>query len=153
MTARIAVLVFPGTNSEDETVRLLRDCGARPNSSIGRAVGARPLRGVRASGGFRVRRSGARRRDCRARPHDGFGRRGRGQRKLVLGVCNGAQILFEAGLVPGTAAARRPTAAFTRNGAVSALHLPSRHSSKLVQSAFAVARSRPDSADGTLVPA
>ena len=27
MSARIAVLVFPGTNSEDETLRLLRDCG------------------------------------------------------------------------------------------------------------------------------
>ncbi len=27
MSARIAVPVFPGTNSEDETVRLLRDCG------------------------------------------------------------------------------------------------------------------------------
>ena len=34
MSARIAVPVFPGTNSEDETLRLLRDCGgnaeARP---------------------------------------------------------------------------------------------------------------------------
>ncbi len=27
MSGRIAVAVFPGTNSEDETVRLLRDCG------------------------------------------------------------------------------------------------------------------------------
>jgi phosphoribosylformylglycinamidine synthase len=35
--------------------------------------------------------------------------------KLVLGICNGAQILLEAGLVPGTGAARKPTAAFTRN--------------------------------------
>jgi phosphoribosylformylglycinamidine synthase len=35
--------------------------------------------------------------------------------KLVLGICNGAQILLEAGLVPGTGDVRRPTAAFTRN--------------------------------------
>ncbi len=35
--------------------------------------------------------------------------------KLVLGLCNGAQILLEAGLVPGTGAVRRPTAAFTHN--------------------------------------
>ncbi|MDP9018675.1 MAG: phosphoribosylformylglycinamidine synthase subunit PurQ, partial [Candidatus Eremiobacteraeota bacterium] len=35
--------------------------------------------------------------------------------KLVLGICNGAQIVLEAGLVPGTGALRRPTAAFTRN--------------------------------------
>lgn len=36
--------------------------------------------------------------------------------KLVLGICNGAQILLEAGLVPGTGGLRRPTAAFTKNG-------------------------------------
>jgi phosphoribosylformylglycinamidine synthase subunit PurQ / glutaminase len=36
--------------------------------------------------------------------------------KLVLGICNGAQILLEAGLVPGTGEIRRPTAAFTKNG-------------------------------------
>jgi len=35
--------------------------------------------------------------------------------KLVLGICNGAQILAEAGLVPGTAGVRRPTAAFAPN--------------------------------------
>src|SRR5665213_4269497 len=35
--------------------------------------------------------------------------------KLVLGICNGAQILLEAGLVPGTGPVRKPTAAFTRN--------------------------------------
>jgi phosphoribosylformylglycinamidine synthase I len=35
--------------------------------------------------------------------------------KLVFGICNGAQILLEAGLVPGTGSIRRPTAAFTRN--------------------------------------
>lgn len=38
--------------------------------------------------------------------------------KLVLGICNGAQILLEAGLVPGTGRLRQPTAAFTRNGPV-----------------------------------
>ncbi len=35
--------------------------------------------------------------------------------KLVFGICNGAQILLEAGLVPGTGAVRRPTAAFAKN--------------------------------------
>jgi phosphoribosylformylglycinamidine synthase len=34
---------------------------------------------------------------------------------LVLGICNGAQILVEAGLVPGTGQDRRPTAAFAPN--------------------------------------
>jgi phosphoribosylformylglycinamidine synthase len=35
--------------------------------------------------------------------------------KYVLGICNGAQILLEAGLVPGTGPVRRPTAAFAPN--------------------------------------
>jgi phosphoribosylformylglycinamidine synthase len=35
--------------------------------------------------------------------------------KFIVGICNGAQILLEAGLVPGTGAARRPTAAFIPN--------------------------------------
>ena len=50
---------------------------------------------------------------------------GAGEGKLVLGICNGAQILLEAGLVPGTGAIRRPTAAFTRNGPVA--HFICRH--------------------------
>ena len=43
-----------------------------------------------------------------------------------LGICNGAQILLEAGLVPGTGTVRRPTAAFAQNAPVAALRLPSR---------------------------
>ena len=35
--------------------------------------------------------------------------------KYVLGICNGAQMLAEAGLVPGTGPVRRPTAAFAPN--------------------------------------
>ena len=37
---RIAVLVFPGTNSENETLRLLRDCGDDPgaNATLGPKV-------------------------------------------------------------------------------------------------------------------
>jgi phosphoribosylformylglycinamidine synthase subunit PurQ / glutaminase len=35
--------------------------------------------------------------------------------KLVFGLCNGAQILLEAGLVPGTGSDRKPTAAFAKN--------------------------------------
>ena len=35
--------------------------------------------------------------------------------KLVVGICNGAQVLLEAGLVPGTGPLRRPTAAFAPN--------------------------------------
>ena len=35
--------------------------------------------------------------------------------KPVLGICNGAQVLLESGLVPGTAKVRRPSAAFAPN--------------------------------------
>ncbi len=45
--------------------------------------------------------------------------------KLVFGICNGAQILLEAGLVPGTGPIRKPTAAFARNGPVA--HFVCRH--------------------------
>ncbi|MGH7751097.1 MAG: phosphoribosylformylglycinamidine synthase subunit PurQ, partial [Candidatus Dormibacteria bacterium] len=35
--------------------------------------------------------------------------------KFVIGICNGAQILLETGLVPGTGPPMRPTAAFAPN--------------------------------------
>jgi phosphoribosylformylglycinamidine synthase subunit PurQ / glutaminase len=116
VNARIAVTVFPGTNSEDETVRLLRDCGG--DAELVHWSNAESLASYDAfvlSGGFAYEdriRAGA------IAAHDRImdyviegARRG----KLVLGLCNGAQILLEAGLVPGTRAERRPTAAFAKN--------------------------------------
>jgi phosphoribosylformylglycinamidine synthase subunit PurQ / glutaminase len=117
--ARIAVLVFPGSNSEEETVRLLRDCGGEAQL-VHWSAGA-TLPGYDAyvlPGGFAYEdriRAGA------IAAHDAMMDHviaGAGRGKLVLGVCNGAQILLEAGLVPGTGEIRRPTAAFTRNGPV-----------------------------------
>ncbi len=119
MSARIAVLVFPGTNSEDETLRVLRDCGGDAHlvhwsrSALLPTFDAYVL-----PGGFAYEdriRAGA------IAAHDAMMDHviaGAQQGKLVLGICNGAQILLEAGLVPGTAPIRRPTAAFTRNGPV-----------------------------------
>ncbi len=119
MSRRIAVLVFPGTNSEDETVRLLRDCGGDAQlvhwsrSALLGSFDAYVL-----PGGFAYEdriRAGA------IAAHDEMMDHviaGVSREKLVLGVCNGAQILLEAGLVPGTGEIRRPTAAFTRNGPV-----------------------------------
>ncbi|MBV8067132.1 MAG: phosphoribosylformylglycinamidine synthase I [Candidatus Eremiobacteraeota bacterium] len=116
MNARIAVPVFPGTNSEDETVRLLRDCGG--NAELVHWSLADTLAGYDAyvlSGGFAYEdrvRAGA------IAAHDrimDFVIEGAQQGKLVFGICNGAQILLEAGLVPGTGAVRRPTAAFAKN--------------------------------------
>ncbi len=116
MSARIAVLVFPGTNSEDETVRLLRDCGG--DAQLVHWSEADTLKAYDAyvlSGGFAYEdriRAGA------IAAHDrmmDFVLAAADAGKLVFGICNGAQILLEAGLVPGTGRARRPTAAFTGN--------------------------------------
>lgn len=119
MSRRIAVLVFPGTNSEEETVQLLRDCGG--DAHMVHWAHANMLKQFDAyvlPGGFahedRIR-AGA------IAAHDemmDYVIEGAQNGKLTLGVCNGAQILLEAGLVPGTGEIRRPTAAFTKNGPV-----------------------------------
>ncbi len=116
MSARIAVPIFPGTNSEDETVRLLRDCGG--DAELVHWSAAQRLGEYDAyvlSGGFAYEdriRAGA------IAAHDrimDFVIEGARRGKLVFGICNGAQVLLEAGLVPGTGAQRRPTAAFAKN--------------------------------------
>lgn len=126
MSARIAVPVFPGTNSEEETVRLLRDCGG--NAELVHWSSPELLAGYDAyvlSGGFAYEdrvRAGA------IAAHDrimDYVIDAAGNGKLIFGVCNGAQILLEAGLVPGTAGLRKPTAAFTKNAPVP--HFVCRH--------------------------
>jgi phosphoribosylformylglycinamidine synthase I len=113
---RIAVPVFPGTNSEDETLRLLRDCGGDAELvhwSRSETLGEYDAYVL--SGGFAYEdriRAGA------IAAHDrlmDFVIEGAAAGKLVFGICNGAQILLEAGLVPGTRRARKPTAAFAKN--------------------------------------
>ncbi|MDE2480659.1 MAG: phosphoribosylformylglycinamidine synthase I [bacterium] len=119
MNKRIAVLVFPGTNSEEETLRLLRACGG--DAHLVHWSNAKLLPKFDAyvlPGGFAYEdriRAGA------IAAHDemmDYVIEGAGAGKLVYGICNGAQILLEAGLVPGTGDVRRPSAAFTRNGPV-----------------------------------
>lgn len=123
---RVAVLVFPGTNSEEETLRLLRDCGAHAdlihwsNADVLPHYDAYVL-----PGGFayedRIRAGAIAAHDVMMDHVIDGAQKG----KLTLGICNGAQILLEAGLVPGTGEIRRPTAAFTRNGPVP--HFVNRH--------------------------
>ncbi len=112
----VAVLVFPGTNSEEETVRLLRVYGADARLvhwSCAQTLGEYDAYVL--SGGFayedRIRAGAIAARDAMMDPVIDGARQG----KLVMGICNGAQILLEAGLVPGSGDSRRPTAAFTRN--------------------------------------
>ena len=113
---RIAVLVFPGTNSEDETLRIIRDCGGE--AALVHWSRSKTLRTYDAyvlPGGFahedRIR-AGA------IAAHDAMMETvidAAGNGKLVLGICNGAQILLEAGVIPGTGMKRRATAAFAHN--------------------------------------
>ena len=119
MARRIAVLAFPGTNSEEETLQLLRDCGG--DAHLVHWSRASSLPGYDAfvlPGGFayedRIRAGAIAAHDVVMDHVIDAAAAG----KLVLGICNGAQILLEAGLVPGTGDVRRPTAAFTKNGPV-----------------------------------
>ncbi len=126
MSGKIAVTVFPGTNSEDETLRLLHDCGG--DAELVHWSQASSLAAYDAyliPGGFayedRIRAGAIAAHDRMMDAVIEAARSG----KPVFGVCNGAQILLEAGLVPGTGPIRRPTAAFTRN--VPAPHFLCRH--------------------------
>lgn len=116
MTARVAIPIFPGTNSEEETHRLARATGMDAELvHWSRAGDLGRYDAYILAGGFAYEdriRAGA------IAAHDPIMdavAEGAERGKLVLGICNGAQILLEAGLVPGTGQARTPTAAFTRN--------------------------------------
>ena len=125
--ARVAVVVFPGTNSEDETQRVLAAVGLDAEI-VHWSRGSAELRRFDAfvlPGGFAYEdrvRAGA------VAAHDEVMDaviEGANAGKFVLGICNGAQMLLEAGLVPGTGPLRRPTAAFAPNasGKFQSLHV------------------------------
>jgi len=116
VSAKVAVLVFPGTNSEAETVRICRDVGLNAESvHWSKAASLLRYDAYVLPGGFAYEdriRAGA---ISAHEPMMDYVIEAAGKGKLVLGICNGAQILLEAGLVPGTGALRKPTAAFTHN--------------------------------------
>ncbi|HEY0797793.1 MAG TPA: phosphoribosylformylglycinamidine synthase subunit PurQ [Candidatus Baltobacteraceae bacterium] len=117
MSARVAVLVFPGTNSEEETLRACHasDLDAQIVTWTASAENVRAFDAYVLPGGFAYEdrvRAGA------IAAHDSLMESvhvGAARGKLVLGICNGAQILLEAGLAPDLDGARRPQAGFTRN--------------------------------------
>ena len=100
---RIAVVQFPGSNCESETAAALRQAGAEPTIARWntRSEIWDEFDGFVLPGGFsyedRVRAGAV---AARHAVLDAIAA-GADAGKPVLGVCNGAQILVEAGLVPG----------------------------------------------------
>jgi len=101
MTVRIGVVVFPGSNCDRDTVHALAQAGAEPVGLWHEEASLQGVAAVILPGGFAYGdylRAGV---IARFSPvmrsvaefADGGG--------LVLGICNGFQVLAEAGLVPG----------------------------------------------------
>ncbi|GAC1547147.1 MAG: hypothetical protein NVS3B16_18820 [Vulcanimicrobiaceae bacterium] len=119
MSGRVGVLVFPGTNSEDETLRACRAAGIAAELVHWTADldAVRALDGYVLPGGFAYEdrvRAGA------IAAHDRLMlavREGAAAGKPVLGICNGAQILLESGLAPALDGAVRVQAGFAPNAA------------------------------------
>jgi phosphoribosylformylglycinamidine synthase subunit PurQ / glutaminase len=104
---RSAVVVFPGTNCEADAVHALRAAGAEAELVWHRETSLEGFDGALIPGGFAhgdYLRTGA---------IAGFSpimepiRRMAADGKPVLGICNGFQILCEAGLLPGAFIANR----------------------------------------------
>lgn len=105
---RVAILVFPGTNSEEETLDACRDAGMDARTILWSEPPA-DLRAYDAfvlPGGFayedRVRAGAVAAKTASVAVVAEEARKG----KMVLGLCNGAQILAECGLLGPIAIAR-----------------------------------------------
>jgi phosphoribosylformylglycinamidine synthase I len=101
MKPRVAVLVFPGTNSEEETVDACLDAGMDARAILWSEPpnGLRDYEGYVIPGGFAYEdrvRAGA---IAAKSPSVAVVREQAERGKLVLGLCNGAQVLAEVGLL------------------------------------------------------
>lgn len=143
MPVRIGVVVFPGSNCDRDTVHALAVAGAEPVVLWHEQASLDGVAAVVLPGGFAygdyVRAGVIARFSPVMRAVAGFA----GDGGLVLGICNGFQVLAEAGLVPGallrnrslrfvgrevTIAALRDDTAFTRGVPVgTALRMPVAH--------------------------
>ncbi len=99
--ARVGVLVFPGSLDDRDLARALERCGARVTCVWHKDARLPDLDGVALPGGFSygdyLRCGAMARLSPVMRELPAFAAAG----KPVLGVCNGFQILCEAGLLPG----------------------------------------------------
>ncbi len=111
---RIGVVTFPGSNCEHDTVHALGLAGADAELVWHRDTDLAGLDGVVLPGGFAhgdYLRPGA---IARFSPVMGEVARLADEGRPVLGVCNGFQILCEAGLLPGAHIANRDLAFICR---------------------------------------
>jgi phosphoribosylformylglycinamidine synthase len=101
MTVRVGVVVFPGSNCDRDTVHALAQAGAEPIELWHEEASLQGVAAVILPGGFAygdylragvIARFSPVMRAVAAFADDGG---------LVLGICNGFQVLAEAGLVPG----------------------------------------------------
>jgi len=101
MTVRIGVVVFPGSNCDRDTTHALALAGAEPVELWHEQADLAGVAGVVLPGGFAygdyLRAGVIARFSPVMRSVAGFAAAG----GLILGICNGFQVLAEAGLVPG----------------------------------------------------
>lgn len=105
--SRVAVVVFPGTNCEHDVVWALGELGVDADLVWHRDTDLSDFDGVVLPGGFAhgdALRSGA---IARFSPVMTEVDRLAGEGRPVLGICNGFQVLCEAGLLPGVLIANR----------------------------------------------
>ncbi len=103
----VAVVVFPGTNCEHDVVHALTALGADAEIAWHADTDLSGADGVVIPGGFAhgdYLRTGA---IARISPVMGEVRRLAAEGRPVLGICNGFQVLCEAGLLPGALVANR----------------------------------------------
>ena len=101
MTARIGVITFPGTLDDVDAARAVRAVGAEAVNLWHADADLKGVDAVVVPGGFSYGdylRCGA---IARFAPVMGEVVRAAGQGMPVLGICNGFQVLCEAGLLPG----------------------------------------------------
>lgn len=103
----VAVVVFPGSNCEHDVVHALRSLGAEAELVFHRDTDLAGADGIVLPGGFAhgdYLRTGA---IARFSPVMAEVERHAASGTPVLGICNGFQILTEAGLLPGAMVANR----------------------------------------------